>query len=95
LWARLSRRKFPAGLQFSCCYVYGLNAEKSLAEPLVIEEVQIEGMLKDWVQDESSGRGFFFGTKACRKKRDPRTAETARRAGITRTVWTARTAKTG
>lgn len=45
-------------------YVYGLSAEKSLAEALVIEEVQIEGRLKDWVQNESSGQGILLIRKA-------------------------------
>ncbi|HHV65125.1 MAG TPA: DNA internalization-related competence protein ComEC/Rec2 [Peptococcaceae bacterium] len=40
-------------------YVYGLNAEKSLAEPLVIEEITIKGLLQDWVRDQSSGRGVL------------------------------------
>ncbi|MGI6451374.1 MAG: hypothetical protein ACOX3R_14270 [Desulfitobacteriia bacterium] len=71
-------------------YVYGLSAEKSLAEALVIEEVQIEGRLKDWVQNESSGQGILLIRKAEVIKKNPGTARKARAARTTRSAETAR-----
>lgn len=39
--------------------LYGFTGDRLLAEPLVIEEIQLEGKLTDWVSGDIGGRGVF------------------------------------
>lgn len=40
-------------------YTYGLTADKALAEPVRIENIQLEGTLADWTINDIQARGVF------------------------------------
>lgn len=42
-----------------CGYLYGMTAEKLFTSPLIIEEIEVEGKLTDWMIDDLAGRGIF------------------------------------
>ncbi|MFA6807747.1 MAG: DNA internalization-related competence protein ComEC/Rec2 [Eubacteriales bacterium] len=40
-------------------FIYGMTAERGLAEPLVIKNIEVRGELIDWSTDEIGGKGIF------------------------------------
>lgn len=41
-------------------YLYGMTGDRLIASPLLIGKIEVEGKLKDWVIDDSGGRGTFI-----------------------------------
>ncbi|RJE47099.1 MULTISPECIES: DUF4131 domain-containing protein [unclassified Dehalobacter] len=41
-------------------FLYGMTVENSLASPLVIERIEIQGRLSDWRIDDKIGQGTFI-----------------------------------